>query len=37
VVRGGAYGFDARSLRTYARSAFQPNFRLEYLGFRMAL
>ncbi|HEX6239261.1 MAG TPA: SUMF1/EgtB/PvdO family nonheme iron enzyme [Polyangiales bacterium] len=37
VVRGGAYGFDARSLRTYARNAFQPHFRLEYLGFRVAL
>jgi serine/threonine-protein kinase len=36
VVRGGAYGFDARSLRTYARNAFQPQFRLEYLGFRVA-
>lgn len=37
VVRGGAYGFDARSLRTYARNAFQAEFRLEYLGFRVAL
>jgi serine/threonine-protein kinase len=37
VVRGGAYGFDARSLRTYARNAFQPHFRLEYVGFRVAL
>jgi serine/threonine-protein kinase len=36
VVRGGAYGFDVRSLRTYARNAFQPHFRLEYLGFRVA-
>ena len=37
VVRGGAYGFDARSLRTYARNALQPHFRLEYLGFCVAL
>jgi len=37
VVRGGAYGFDARALRTYARNAFQTNFRLEYVGFRVAL
>jgi serine/threonine protein kinase len=37
VVRGGAYAFDARALRTYARNAFQAHFRLEYLGFRVAL
>ena len=37
VVRGGAFAFDARSLRTYARSAFQAHFRLEYVGFRVAL
>jgi serine/threonine protein kinase len=37
VVRGGAYAFDARSLRTYARNAFQAHFRLEYVGFRVAL
>jgi serine/threonine-protein kinase len=37
VVRGGAFAFDARSLRTYARNAFQAHFRLEYVGFRVAL
>jgi formylglycine-generating enzyme required for sulfatase activity/tRNA A-37 threonylcarbamoyl transferase component Bud32 len=37
VVRGGAFAFDARSLRTYARSAFQAHFRLEYVGFRVAV
>jgi formylglycine-generating enzyme required for sulfatase activity len=37
VVRGGAFAFDARSLRTYARNGFQPHFRLEYVGFRVAM
>jgi serine/threonine protein kinase len=37
VVRGGSFAFDARSLRTYARNSFQPHFRLEYVGFRVAL
>ena len=37
VVRGGAFAFDARALRSYARNAFQAPFRLEYLGFRVAL
>lgn len=37
VVRGGAFAFDARALRTYARHSFQPHFRLEYVGFRVAM
>ena len=37
VVRGGAWMFDVRSLRTYARASFAPHFRLETLGFRVAL
>jgi len=37
VVRGGAYAFDARALRTYARHGFHPHFRLEYVGFRVAM
>ena len=37
VVRGGAFAFDARALRTYARTSFQPHFRLEYVGFRVAM
>ncbi len=37
VVRGGSYRYDARSLRTYARSSFPPTFRLDNVGFRVAL
>lgn len=37
VVRGGSWVFDAQSLRTYARSSFQPEFRLDGVGFRCAL
>ena len=37
VVRGGAFAFDARSLRTYARASFPPTFRLDSVGFRVAL
>ncbi|MEO8704326.1 MAG: SUMF1/EgtB/PvdO family nonheme iron enzyme [Kofleriaceae bacterium] len=37
VVRGGSFRYDARSLRTYARASFQPTFRLDAMGFRVAL
>jgi serine/threonine protein kinase len=37
VIRGGSYRYDARSLRTYARSSFPPTFRLDSVGFRVAL
>ncbi len=37
VVRGGAWAYDARSLRTYARASFPPTFRLDSVGFRAAL
>ncbi len=37
VIRGGAWMYDARSLRTYARSSFPPTYRLESVGFRVAL
>ena len=37
VIRGGSYRYDARSLRTYARSSFPPTFRLDTVGFRVAL
>jgi len=37
VIRGGSYRYDARSLRTYARASFPPTFRLDSVGFRVAL
>jgi len=37
VVRGGSWMYDAKSLRTYARSAFPRHFRLDGVGFRCAL
>ena len=37
VVRGGSFLYDAKSLRTHARSSFQPAFRLDGVGFRCAL
>ena len=37
VIRGGSYRYDARSLRTYARASFPPTFRLDNVGFRVAL
>ncbi len=37
VIRGGSYRYDARSLRTYARASFPPTFRLDTVGFRVAL
>jgi serine/threonine-protein kinase len=37
VIRGGSWRYDARSLRTYARASFPPTFRLDILGFRVAL
>ena len=37
VIRGGSWRYDARSLRTYARASFSPTFRLDTVGFRVAL
>jgi formylglycine-generating enzyme required for sulfatase activity len=37
VIRGGCWRYDARSLRTFARASFQPTFRLDTVGFRVAL
>ena len=37
VIRGGSFRYDARSLRTYARASFPPTFRLDTLGFRVAM
>jgi serine/threonine-protein kinase len=37
VVRGGSWIYDARSLRTHARASFPPTFRLDSVGFRVAL
>jgi serine/threonine-protein kinase len=37
VIRGGSWRYDARSLRTYARASFPPTFRLDIVGFRVAL
>jgi serine/threonine-protein kinase len=37
VIRGGSWRYDARSLRSYARSSFPPTFRLDTVGFRVAL
>ncbi len=37
VVRGGSWAYDARALRTYARTSFPPTYRLENVGFRVAL
>ena len=37
VIRGGSFRYDARSLRTFARQSFPPTFRLDTLGFRVAL
>jgi serine/threonine-protein kinase len=34
VVRGGSWLYDAASLRTYARSSFEPGVRVSGLGFR---
>ena len=36
VVRGGSWLYDAASLKTYARSSFEPNIRISGLGFRCA-
>jgi|GEM_PF-6823312 len=35
--RGGSWMYDTRSLRTYARSSFEPMFRMDGVGFRCAL
>ena len=37
VIRGGSWRYDVRSLRTYARASFAPTFRLDTVGFRVAL
>jgi serine/threonine protein kinase len=37
VIRGGSFRYDSRSLRTYARASFPPTFRLDSVGFRVAL
>ena len=37
VVRGGAFNYDARSLRTFARASFEATFRINNVGFRCAL
>ncbi len=37
VVRGGAWMFDAPTLKTWSRRSFQPDYRLEMVGFRAAL
>jgi serine/threonine protein kinase len=37
VIRGGSWRYDARSLRTYARASFSPTFRLDTIGFRVAM
>jgi formylglycine-generating enzyme required for sulfatase activity/tRNA A-37 threonylcarbamoyl transferase component Bud32 len=37
VIRGGSFRYDARSLRTFARASFPPSFRLDDVGFRVAL
>ncbi len=37
VARGGSWLYDARSLRTVARVSFAPHFRLDGVGFRVAL
>jgi serine/threonine protein kinase len=37
VIRGGSWRYDASSLRTFARASFPPTFRLDTVGFRVAL
>jgi serine/threonine-protein kinase len=37
VIRGGCWRYDAGSLRTHARASFLPTFRLDTVGFRVAL
>jgi serine/threonine-protein kinase len=37
VIRGGSWRYDVRSLRTYARASFAPTFRLDTVGFRVAM
>ena len=37
VIRGGSWRYDASSLRTYARASFPTTFRLDTVGFRVAL
>ena len=34
VVRGGSFMYDARSIRTYSRSSFEPDSRSHGIGFR---
>jgi serine/threonine-protein kinase len=37
VVRGGGWMFDAHSLRTFSRSSYGDDFRVDVVGFRCAL
>jgi formylglycine-generating enzyme required for sulfatase activity len=37
VARGGSWLYDKRSLRTIARTSFAPSFRLDGVGFRVAV
>ena len=37
VARGGSWLYDKRSLRTVARISYDPSFRLDGVGFRVAL
>ena len=37
VARGGSWGYGKPSLRTIARTSFTPSFRLEGVGFRVAM
>lgn len=36
VARGGSFAAPAKSMRVYARRAFEPNTRIDMLGFRVA-
>ena len=36
VMRGGSWLYDARALRTYARTGFEPRYRFAGGGFRCA-
>lgn len=37
VIRGGSFRYDATALRTFARAGYAPTFRLDDVGFRVAL
>ena len=36
VMRGGSWNFDARNCRSASRSFWTPDFRINYVGFRLA-